>query len=355
MAIHNLFIEDIIIGNGECYCGRSLDLRGTQMTQLPDNLTVKESLNLSGTQITQLPKNLIVGGSLYLRNTQITQLPDNLIIGGCLELGNTQITQLPNNLTVGHVLDLSDTQISQLPNNLTVGWDLHLNGTQITQLPSNFTVGGTLDLRETQITQLPNNLTVGMSLIINKTQMSQLPNNLTVGEKIWLSHPITVAERVADDWDEIFSGNYKKLPENHILTWQNEKYIKIEGIFSELIEKKENLYVVREIGRKELIYIATNGVVFAYGNTVEEANKSLKHKISENAKLEKYKSMTLNTVLTVKETFEAYRIIVGACAFEYDDFVESLKQKKEYTIKEIIKLSECEEYGWEFEEFFRKK
>ncbi|WP_368666893.1 hypothetical protein, partial [Dysgonomonas sp. 511] len=33
----------------------SLDLRGTQITSLPDNLTVGGSLDLRGTQITSLP------------------------------------------------------------------------------------------------------------------------------------------------------------------------------------------------------------------------------------------------------------------------------------------------------------
>ena len=70
------------------------------------------SLDLSGTQITALPDNLTVGGSLYLRNTQITALPDNLTVGGWLYLRNTQITALPDNLTVGGWLDLSGTQIT---------------------------------------------------------------------------------------------------------------------------------------------------------------------------------------------------------------------------------------------------
>ncbi|WP_308586666.1 hypothetical protein, partial [uncultured Desulfovibrio sp.] len=39
-----------------------LDLRGTQITALPDNLTVGGSLDLEGTQITALPDNLTVGG-----------------------------------------------------------------------------------------------------------------------------------------------------------------------------------------------------------------------------------------------------------------------------------------------------
>ena len=42
--------------------GGSLDLSGTQITSLPDNLTVSGWLDLRGTQITSLPDNLTVGG-----------------------------------------------------------------------------------------------------------------------------------------------------------------------------------------------------------------------------------------------------------------------------------------------------
>ena len=90
------------------------------------------SLDLSSTQITALPDNLTVGGSLDLRGTQITALPDNLTVGGSLDLSSTQITALPDNLTVGGWLDLSSTQITALPDNLTVGGSLYLRGTQIT-------------------------------------------------------------------------------------------------------------------------------------------------------------------------------------------------------------------------------
>ena len=72
------------------------------------------------------------GGSLYLEGTQITALPDNLTVGGSLYLEGTQITALPDNLTVGGDLDLEGTQITALPDNLTVGGDLYLEGTQIT-------------------------------------------------------------------------------------------------------------------------------------------------------------------------------------------------------------------------------
>ena len=71
------------------------------------------NIELSGTQITALPDNLTVGGWLYLSGTQITALPDNLTVGGGLDLRGTQITALPDNLTVGGGLDLRGTQITE--------------------------------------------------------------------------------------------------------------------------------------------------------------------------------------------------------------------------------------------------
>ena len=49
-------------------------------------------LNLYGTGITSLPDNLTVGGRLDLYGTGITSLPDNLTVGGWLDLEGTGIT-----------------------------------------------------------------------------------------------------------------------------------------------------------------------------------------------------------------------------------------------------------------------
>ena len=102
-----------------------------------------------------------VKSGLYLDNTNITSLPDNLTVEGTLDLSNTNIATLPDNLTVGGTLDLSNTNITSLPDNLTVGGYLDLSDSNITSLPDNLTVGGGLDLRNTNITSLPDNLMVG--------------------------------------------------------------------------------------------------------------------------------------------------------------------------------------------------
>ena len=58
--------------DGKLHYGGYLDLQGTGITSLPENLTVGGSLYLQGTGITSLPENLTVGGSLNLQGTGIT-------------------------------------------------------------------------------------------------------------------------------------------------------------------------------------------------------------------------------------------------------------------------------------------
>jgi len=82
--------------------------------------------------------------------TELTSLPDNLSVGGWLNLsGCTGLTSLPDNLSVGDWLDLSGcTGLTSLPDNLSVGGWLDLSGcTGLTSLPDNLSVGGWLNLR----------------------------------------------------------------------------------------------------------------------------------------------------------------------------------------------------------------
>ena len=128
--------------------------KGIQFIETEGKIKVEEDLDLRGTGITSLPDNLTVGGWLDLSGTGITSLPDNLTVGCSLDLSGTGITSLPDNLTVGGSLDLRGTGITSLPDNLTVGGSLYLSGTGITSLPDNLTVGCSLDLSGTGITDI---------------------------------------------------------------------------------------------------------------------------------------------------------------------------------------------------------
>jgi hypothetical protein len=75
---HNKFYEEIVVDG-------NLDLAGSKITTLPDNLHVGWSLFLYKCKnLMSLPNNLYVGGFLELSKSQITSLPDNLVVPGTI-------------------------------------------------------------------------------------------------------------------------------------------------------------------------------------------------------------------------------------------------------------------------------
>ena len=278
---------------------------------------------------------------LDLRDTGITSLPDNLTVGGYLDLeGCTGITSLPDNLIVGEYLDLDGcTGITSLPDNLIVGGYLDLDGTGITSLPDNLTVGEYLDLRGTGITSLPDNLTVGGGLYLCGTGIkdtSKVKNKLSQDAR----------QRI-------------KNITNQVLRWEfgNRIYIKVDGIFSQLISQRGNVSVIRQIGKDRKEYLVTDGLGrWAHGDTIADARKDLIYKISNRDK-SAYENLTLDSELTFEECIECYRVITGACAAGTRDYVENRlpkPHKEKYTIREIIDLTDGEYGSNALKEFFTK-
>ena len=334
------------IKDGKPYYGGNLDLRGTAITSLPDNLVVGGSLDLQGTAITSLPDNLVVGGLLDLRGTAITSLPDNLVVGDWLDLQGTAITSLPDNLVVGGNLNLYKTAITSLPDNLVVGDWLDLRGSAITSLPDNLVVGGLLDLQGIAITSLPNNLVVGGWLDLRGTAITSLPDNLVVGGSLDLY-----------DTQFIDASNVKRNVPT-LYEWHNGKYIKIDGIFSVVDSHHGNVYKVHQIGSTKQMYVVGDGNgKWAHGNTIDEARKDLIYKISNRDK-SAYENLKLDSILTFEEAIECYRVITGSCAVGTKDYVENRlpkPHKEKYSIREMIELTKNEYQGKVFEEFFANK
>jgi hypothetical protein len=144
----------------------------------PDQRVVKGDLDLRGTSITSLPQDLKVSGNLWLTGTPITSLPQGVEVGGTLVLRDTPITSLPQGLKVGGTLDLQGTSITSLPQGLKVSDNLFLTDTPITSLPQDMEVGGDLWLQRTPITSLPQDLQVGGSILGFKGNRSKVPQHL---------------------------------------------------------------------------------------------------------------------------------------------------------------------------------
>jgi len=68
------------IKNGVLYVDDYLDLRLTDISELPNNLSVSGSLDLDATDIKTLPDYLSVGHIMWLYACDITTLPENLYV-----------------------------------------------------------------------------------------------------------------------------------------------------------------------------------------------------------------------------------------------------------------------------------
>ena len=94
--------------------GGLLDLRDTNIGELPPDLEFGGSLYLLRTPIEKLPNNFTVNGDLYLDSCKnLKSLPSGLNVKGDLDLRNTNITELPPDLEVEDTLVLYNTPLSR--------------------------------------------------------------------------------------------------------------------------------------------------------------------------------------------------------------------------------------------------
>ncbi|MCK9544880.1 MAG: hypothetical protein M0R03_22935 [Novosphingobium sp.] len=301
--------------------GGGLDLRS--LKELPEcfSPTLSGSLNLRS--LTELPKgfNPTVGESLYLKS--VKQLPEDF------------------NPTVGRSLYLNS--LKELPEgfNPTVGGSLYLNS--LTELPEGFnpTVGGSLELSNLKEVPEGFNPTVGRSLFLNS--LKELPEwNTTpkVKYNIWLK-----------DNKRVFVNNEK---DAKFLSWENGKYISVDGLFTKVVSHKGNVWKVKGVAKDKIFYLITDGNGnYSHGDTLQEAKVDLIFKTTNRNK-EDYEGLTLNSELSYEEAIVCYRVITGACSYGTKDFIENRlpKKKETYTIAEIIELTKGEYGNNTFEEFF---
>ena len=280
-----------------------------------------------------LEKNgsLTVGGSLDLRGTNITELPDNLTVGGFLDLRGTNIAELPDDLTVGTWLDLRGTNIAELPDNLTVGRGLYLSGTNITKLPDDLTVGGSLNLSGTNITKLPDDLTVGGSLNLSGTNITELPDNLTVGGYLDLS-----GTNIADIHKA--ERNVNKISQGYC---KEKKYIYFDGILwgnVRHVKKKGNITIYKT----PLGFCVEENGLSAHGKNLKKAMEDLTFKKLRNKDISE-------TVKKIKETQKVtkaqYRVITGACQMGTERFCNTHNITEEEIKLEDLRKILIDDYG----------
>jgi hypothetical protein len=300
-----------------------------------------------------------IGGSLYLSN--VTSIPEgfNPTVGGSLYLNN--VTSIPEgfNPTVGGSLYLEN--VTSIPEgfNPTVGGYLDLRS--VTSIPEGFnpTVGGYLDLRS--VTSIPEgfNPTVGGYLYLDNVTSIPEGFNPTVGGDLYLRSVTSIPKGfnpTVGGYLNLRNGLKSKYIKLEGPIFWGDKYVKADGIFTEIISSKGNIYKVKKLNDSKEFYLITDGNgKWSHGDTLQEAKEDLIFKITNRSK-EDYKDLSLESILTFEKGIECYRVVTGACSFGTKDFVKSYNiEPKDYSIKEIIELTKGK-YGNEaFKQFFNIK
>lgn len=196
----------------------TLDLSGKKLLrQLPKGLTCYE-LDLSGTSITELPDDLSVESGILLSNCQqLKKLPDGLTTGTLDLAGCRQLTALPRGLNVWFLNLRGCTGLKGLPEdaNVRIG-SLSVAGcAQLCELPKSLRQISTLDISDCpKINKLPPKLEVSLWIDVGGSGLTELkaPNQnvglkwrgVTINYKFaFAPETITAAEVMAETNAEV--------------------------------------------------------------------------------------------------------------------------------------------------------
>ena len=178
---------------------------------------------------------------------------------------------------------------------------------------------GWLDLRG--LTQIPDgfNPTVGDSLYLDS--LTQIPDgfNPTVGG-LYLSSSCKKPQTKETTTD--------------LVIW--DKFIKADGIFTEIVHKRGNVYKVKKINSNKEFYLVTDGkFTHSHGDSLKIAKEDFEFKlVSEKLKNEPIKK---DTIIDIKY----YRAITGACKKGVEMWLkENSIQKQSYTAEELLPILE---------------
>lgn len=166
-------------------------------------------LDLSGQDLSELPEDLTVRGDLVVEGTQITRLPKGLKVTGRLKAARSSLEGIELDHGIGGSMDLSGTRIEVLPDGLRVYGDLNVSGTRLRRLPTDMVVTGSITMRACLVSMVPDDAVVGKSIDIRESRLKSLPNAFrhVGGSLIWEDMgPVSVPEVLAVEGNLVIRG-----------------------------------------------------------------------------------------------------------------------------------------------------
>ena len=142
------------------------------------------------------------------------------------------------------------------------------------------------------------------------------------------------------------------------LSFMANGFLFADGILGKIIAKKEIngniVYTLAVKGGQKQVYCVEKGDSFSHGDTVEDAIKSLRYKLSDRDTT-RFKTWKLTDTVSAEDAIQAYRAITGACETGVKMFCESHNVPESLTVADAIKITSGRYNHQQFAEFFGGK
>ena len=363
--------------DGNFYANYKVVIKDKNYITLPDNLFVKEMYIINCNNV-DFPVNFHVNDTLYIDNCNNISFNEVTQIDKEVNLNNSTFIVIPSSVKFNGNIKLHNVKFNMFTLPLLVKEDLSINNTNLTSLPDNLIIRGDLRIENNPISELPLNLRVRKNILIQNSNINRIQNGLiceqlllpddivsfpkdyivtykisgtheTLNALDFSKHPCHLIVINDDDFFECKCyDNYRRtivfgigmfVEENRTYIWKmyDKEYIYFNGRILEVIKKIGNVYDCKSIvnHKRNFCVIQINEDKFICGKNLTDVKLQL-IRYSFQKTYWKIMSFDTNTKVshdTAKQIFNMFKYYIK---FNAD---VSLPIKDEYTIKEIIELT----------------
>ena len=146
--------------------------------------------------------------------------------------------------------------------------------------------------------------------------------------------------------------NFRKLKNGDYV---DGKYLYCDNMLVHVKRKKKVGDYTFFVGKIKGVNVIFDGENYAHCASFKDGVYDIEFKKAKDRGADQYKAYTLDTVVTFEEAKTMYRVITGACKVGTENFIKRQREvKKEYTVRELIDITEGEYRAEVFKKFFAK-
>ncbi len=213
---------------------------------------------------------------------------------------------------------------------------------QLTSLIINHPIGGWLDCGNNQLTSLEINHPIGGSLYCHNNRLTSLNINQLIGGGLKCSYNRLTSK---PDYKRLQNGDSG----NNWVYLDNQLFV-----YKHISTRKEYTIYTSVFVNSPMRYLVTDGTHSAHARTIKQAILDIRFK-QMNRNMDDYRDFGLDDKLTYDDAVVMYRVITGACQAGTQAFLEQhpeLSQRKKYSVKEVLDLTNGQYGNDEIKQFF---